>query len=304
MKKLMAVFFTLGAMNLKRTLFVLATVMLMTFAALPSFATSCWVEPFNRLVVDDGGIVPVNVPGIPWLSNSGGQEITLTDAAGTEVEFTISGNTTDQLRIIQPVDWAQGNTYKIVLKFALSDEDNNSTNNASLESQTLEQTIHVGPALPTMAPSSFDISQPENGVTYDSYIEPRDSAWVDVKANFETGPPSNFYMYKTLIDGVAYSFSDGCRSNEAWPGRTIYGPGADRLVVSCGGHEGLLEPGIHEFRMEVRIMGTNLKELSPPLELNIPCETSSFGGQCSSADSNPSIFLFLLGFLIFGRRTH
>lgn len=302
MKKLMAVFLTLGAMNLKRTLLVLATGALMTFTAVPSFGESCIYDEYNHLVVDDGNIVPVNVAGIPWLTSLGvAPEITLTNAEGAAVDFTVTGDGRDRLRIIIPADWAEGNTYRIILKvYSPDEEDNNSTNNLmTVEFADLDQIINVGPPLALLVPSSFDVSGVETGTTYNYSSGSRDAAWVNIQAQFLNNPPSNFYLYKTFVDGVEYGFSEGCEYPEMWPGRKKYGPGADRLVVLCNAEEFYLKPGAHDFRMQLRIMGTTTRASTPTQNVNIPCAQDG----CSTVQSDSSVLLFLFGFLVFRRRS-
>ncbi len=303
MKKLMAVFFVVGgSKNLKRALFVLATGVLMTFTALPSFGEQCVYDEYNHLVVDDGNIVPVNVAGIPWLTSLGvTPEITLTNAEGVPVDFTVTGDGRDRLRIIIPADWAEGNTYHIFLKVYFPDEeDNNSTNNLmTVEFADLDQIINVGPPLALLVPPSFDVSQVETGTTYGYEVGNRDSAWVNIQANFLDTPPSNFYLYKTFVDGVEYRFSEGCGLSEMWPGRKKYGPGADRLVVLCNDEEFYLKPGAHDVGMQLRIMGTTTRASTPTQNVNIPCSQDG----CATVRSDSSVLLLLSGFLLFRRRS-
>ncbi len=317
MKKLMDVI-----IFLRTTILVLATGALMTFTAAPSFGESCVYPAYNQLVVDDGNIVPVNVAGIPWITSLGViPEITLTNAEGVAVDFTVTGSRRDQLRMIIPADWAQGNTYRIILKVYSPDEaGNNSTNNLmTVEFADLDQIVNVGPPLALLMPSTFDVSAVETGTTYNYNFGNRDAAWVNIQANFSDDPPSNFSLYTTFVDGVEYQFSEGCEYAELWPGRKKYGPGSDRLVVLCNEEEFRLKPGAHEFQLEVKIMGTTTKGLSPPLAVNIPCpgsetpDTDQDAGAeskpvqaadsgCSSVESKGSVFMLFLGFLLFRRR--
>jgi hypothetical protein len=307
---------------LRTTFLVLATGALMTFTAAPSFGESCVYPEYNQLVVDDGNIVPVNVAGIPWITSLGViPEITLTNAEGVAVDFIVTGSRRDQLRMIIPADWAQGNTYRIILKVYSPDEaGNNSTNNLmTVEFADLDQIINVGPPLALLMPSTFDVSPVETGTTYSYEFGNRDSAWVNIQANFLDDPPSSFYLYTTFVDGVEYRFSEGCGLSEMWPGRKQYGPGSDRLVVLCNEEDFRLKPGAHEFQLEVRIMGTATKALSSPLPVNIPCAESepldtdqdedvgsssdqTVESGCSSIESDTSLVLLILGFLMFRRR--
>lgn len=287
-------------MNLKKTLFAVATATLMTFSALPSFGESYFCEDYNRFVVDDGNVVPVNVAGIPWFTSLGiTPEITLTDAEGVAVDFTVTGNRQDRLRIISPVDWAEGNIYHIILKvYSPDDEGNNSTNNAmTVEFLDLNQIIHVGAPLALLVPTGFEVSDVQNGTTYSYEIGDRDSAWMDIQAKFLEDPPSNFYMYKTFVDREEYVLSNPCGQTE--PGRTEYGPGADRLVVICSGDEFYLKPGIHELGMQIRIVGTTTKASMPTQNVDIRCGPDG----CASVQSDSSVMLVLFGFLLFFRRS-
>jgi hypothetical protein len=106
--------------------FLRIVLLVASVSAAPTAAMAlCGYPPVvPALVLNTSKTVPANIGGIPFFGTSSEFRIELIEGdTSTPVETTVADSLNPEIKIAKPADWAEGNTYHVVLMDGETDFD-------------------------------------------------------------------------------------------------------------------------------------------------------------------------------------
>jgi len=234
------------------------------------------------LVLNTSKTVPANIGGIPFFGTSGEFDIERIEGdTSTPVETTVVDSLTPEIKVAKPADWAEGNTYHVVLMDG--------------ETTVIDDVITVIAAFTLTGSPTLEASYTDDADFNIAIL--RAELTMSGLAALSDADLSPYLNFETIIDGKTRTEGSVCTIGPR-PGVTAFGPGVDQMVAPCVSSldgtmtsiEDYMSAGTYSVGMEVSIIGDTAAQITPAITVDLcaPSNENNEGGTTNGATTNNS----------------